>query len=302
MLYDKAPLFRLIKALSVTVLLAASSVVDAQQAEPDCDYSDARNHFGWGWNPVTQTSCAPSDPNQVIDLFLPESAGTDTPSRATQIENIRADYCDYSDASLHNGWGWNNVLLESCAPIVTSDNPPVVVSEFELSFLEFPLHLHVSTDSTLYLFNPARNSLAARLLDGSVIWEIPVGNSSFLTDLQLTPDQDLLMASSFGGRLIAYRTDGTVSWQIDQPGVFNDAPDIQVGDTAVIGYYKPDEDAGIGPFIVSYDFDGEVRWRYEIESEQAQRIQEFTLGSDGLVYILIEELELDSRRSVVVQQ
>lgn len=306
MLSDKVPQSRLLTALTVTLLLAANSGADAQQTEPalECDFSDARNNFGWGWNPVTGTSCPPTDRDQVLDLFLPDpdAAGTDEPSRERLIDNIRAVYCDYTDAPLHDGWGWNNVLFESCPPIVTSHNPPVVVSDFTLTFPDFPLHLHVSTDSILYLFNPVMNSLSARQLDGSVIWEMPVGNTSFLTDLQLTPNQDLLLASSFGGRLIAYQADGTVSWQVDQPGVLNDAPDIQVGDTAVIAYYIPEENAGIGPFIVSYDFDGTERWRYEVESEQAQRIQEFTLGSDGLVYILIEERPEDTRRYLVVQQ
>ena len=93
----------------------------------------------------------PLDSDQVVDLFLPEPVSdapdTDEPSRETQIENIRAVYCDYTDAPLHNGWGWNNVLLESCPPIVTNQNQPIVVSEFLLSFLDFPLHLHVSTES-----------------------------------------------------------------------------------------------------------------------------------------------------------
>lgn len=308
MLPDNFPLTRLLTVITVTALLTVNSGAGAQQTESalDCDYSDARSNFGWGWNPVTGTSCAPIDPDQVVDLFLPQqdsdAPGADAPSREAQIDIVRAEYCDYTGAPLHNGWGWNNVLLESCAPIVTNLNPPVIVSEFELSFLEFPLHLRVSTDSTLYFFNPAMQSLTARLLDGSVIWEVPVDNTSFLTDLQLTPNQDLLIASSFGGRLIAFNTDGTVLWQVDQPGVLNNDPDIEVGDTAVVAYYLPDENAGIDPFIVSYNFDGTVRWRYEIESGQAQRIQEFTLGSDGLVYILIDESELDSRGYLIVQQ
>lgn len=297
------PLPRFITLLTITLLMAANSGAGAQEVEPslDCDYSDARNNFGWGWNPVSQTSCTPLDPDQVVDLFLPEP-DSDESSREAQIDNVRAEYCDYTNAQQHNGWGWNNVLLESCPPLMTSENPPVVVSDFLLSSTSFPLHLHVSSDSISYAFHPVTNTVAARQLDGSVIWEVSAGRTSFITDLQLTPNQDLLLASSFGGRLIAFNTDGTVLWQVDQPGVSNNAPDMQVGDTAVVAYYVPDEDAGMGPFVVSYNFDGTVRWLYEIESEPEQRIQEFTLGSDGLVYILIDGLEQDNTRYVVVQQ
>lgn len=296
----------LITALSVTLLLASNSVAQQTEPTPDCDYSGAPDNFGWGWDPVTETSCAPTDQDQVINLFLPQpdsdTPDTDTPSREALIDELRADYCDYADAPLHGGWGWNNVLGESCPPIVANYNAPVVVSDIVLPFIDYPLHLHVSSVSTLYLFHPAKHTLAARQLDGSVIWETALENSTFITDMRLTPDQNLLIASSLGGRLIAFHTDGSVAWQIDEPGVSNSGPAIQVGDTAVVAYYVPEENAGIDPFIVSYDFDGAVRWRFEGEAAQAQDVQEFTLGPDGLVYILIDEREQDRKRYVVVQQ
>lgn len=56
-----------------------------------CDYSDAARYGGWGWNPVSSTSCVP---------------------RETSVDN-----CDYSNASAHNGWGWDNVRQVSCEPL-----------------------------------------------------------------------------------------------------------------------------------------------------------------------------------------
>lgn len=59
--------------------------------QPDsCDYTDAENNFGWGWNPYTRQSCAP--------VKTPEGN------------------CDYTDAKQNFGWGWNEVTGESCVP------------------------------------------------------------------------------------------------------------------------------------------------------------------------------------------
>lgn len=290
---------RLLSALVVSVVLSSNSV--AQQAESGCDYSSAGENFGWGWNPIAGTSCPPTDPDQVIDLFLPET-GADEPSREALIDELRNDYCDYADALLHGGWGWNNVLLESCPPLSTSHAAPVVLSEIVLPFADYPLHLEVSSESTLYVFHPVTNSLAARQTDGTLLWEEQLDNSTFLTDIQLTPNQNLLLGSSLGGRLVVFHTDGSVAWQIDQPGVSNTGPDIQVGDNAIVAYYVPEERYDMNPFIVSYNFDGTVRWRFEGLAEQAIKIDEFTLGSDGLVYILVNEPELDGKRYVIVEQ
>jgi outer membrane protein assembly factor BamB len=294
----KSPLGRLLTALSVAVVLSSNSV--AQQTDSGCDYSAAAENFGWGWDPITGISCPPADADQIIDLYLP-SPGADEPSRETLIDELRTDYCDYTDAALHSGWGWNNVLLESCPPLLPN-TAPVVINEIALPFLDYPLHLQVSSDSILYLFHPAKNTLAARQTDGTLLWEEPLENSTFLTDIQLSPNQDLLLGSSLGGRLVVFRTDGSVAWQVDQPGVSNSGPDIQVGDKAIIAYYVPEERFDMDPFIVSYDFDGTVRWRYEGPAHQAKQIEEFTLGADGLVYIRVSEPELDGKRYVIVEQ
>jgi hypothetical protein len=52
-----------------------------------CDYSNASNNGGWGWNPVTNSSCPPAHDQ---------------------------GYCDFSNAANSNGWGWNPVTCQSC--------------------------------------------------------------------------------------------------------------------------------------------------------------------------------------------
>jgi len=49
-----------------------------------CDYSDALRNNGWGWDPISGTSCPPR--------------------------------CDYSNANLNNGWGWDPYTGMSCPP------------------------------------------------------------------------------------------------------------------------------------------------------------------------------------------
>ena len=59
----------------------------AKQSKNYCDYSNAANNNGWGWNAATLTACAPRD-----------SQG----------------FCDYSNAAINGGWGWNPMTHTSC--------------------------------------------------------------------------------------------------------------------------------------------------------------------------------------------
>jgi len=60
-----------------------------------CDYSNASQFGGWGWNPVTSQSCAPQQQTQ--NMAPPSD-------------------CDYSNAAMFDGWGWNPVTALSCPP------------------------------------------------------------------------------------------------------------------------------------------------------------------------------------------
>ncbi len=79
---------------------AAPTVVDNNQ----CDYSNAAQFDGWGWNPVTRQSCAP-----LVEVTEP----------------VASNDCDYSNAAAFGGWGWNPVLRESCPPITNEQQQTV---------------------------------------------------------------------------------------------------------------------------------------------------------------------------------
>jgi len=53
--------------------------------------------------------CHTTDPDAVI---IP----TGSVSQENAVSTTSNDNCDYSNAVIHNGWGWNPVTAESCAP------------------------------------------------------------------------------------------------------------------------------------------------------------------------------------------
>lgn len=63
----------------------------ASSMTSSCDYTDADSNGGWGWNPVTEESCAP-------------------------LDDTVTDNCNYTDADVNGGWGWDPIAGESCSP------------------------------------------------------------------------------------------------------------------------------------------------------------------------------------------
>lgn len=61
----------------------------------NCDYSNAAQYNGWGWDPIAMESCAPTN-------------------------SAALDSCDYSNADLHDGWGWNAGTGQSCEPLTST--------------------------------------------------------------------------------------------------------------------------------------------------------------------------------------
>lgn len=70
---------------------------------------------GWGWDGFGSCLYSENNSNQryvtsdyvgVAEQHSPDNSGTG---------------CDYSNASLHEGWGWNSVTGESCSPLNTTD-------------------------------------------------------------------------------------------------------------------------------------------------------------------------------------
>ena len=49
--------------ISTSIVLISISNTAFSQTSDNCDYSQAANNFGYGWNPLTQQSCPPIDDN-----------------------------------------------------------------------------------------------------------------------------------------------------------------------------------------------------------------------------------------------
>ena len=83
-----------------------------------CDYSDASEHNGWGWDSVAQQSCPP------LDTEPGPEPPTEPESPAKELAlPSPIDECDYTHASVNNGWGWNDTTQESCPPENLSVEP-----------------------------------------------------------------------------------------------------------------------------------------------------------------------------------
>lgn len=96
-----------------------------------CDYSNADQFNGWGWNTTTQSSCPPTDAaepvvntnacdysNAALNNGWGWNATTQSscPPAETAEPAVSTNACDYSNAALNNGWGWNNETRQSCPP------------------------------------------------------------------------------------------------------------------------------------------------------------------------------------------
>jgi len=100
-----------------------------------CDYSDADLYGGWGWNATINESCPPSDNfndetsiAQCIDSDGDGYGwnGSETCTPATSSPTLNSG-CDYSDANLYGGWGWNTETNQSCAPLEEPSDPAQAV-------------------------------------------------------------------------------------------------------------------------------------------------------------------------------
>ena len=99
-----------------------------------CNYSDAVLNGGWGWNAITNQSCAPlenvSNTQQAAQCIDTDGDGwgwdgttTCVISAGNPVTSTGTDSnCDYSDAHLFNGWGWNATTSQSCAPLGNISN------------------------------------------------------------------------------------------------------------------------------------------------------------------------------------
>ncbi len=75
-----------------------ADIVVGTNPTSDCDYTNASQSSGWGWNAASNSSCAP------LNSRLP-------------IETSSIGGCEYIDADRYDGWGWNPLSGESCPPL-----------------------------------------------------------------------------------------------------------------------------------------------------------------------------------------
>lgn len=110
--------------------VAVFNIPSQTSSDSQCDYSSADLFGGWGWNATTNTSCAPLtsiDPvltTQCIDADGDGYGWDGMATCTTQVNTPGGDSnCDYSDADLYGGWGWNAAASQSCAPLEIVSNP-----------------------------------------------------------------------------------------------------------------------------------------------------------------------------------
>ena len=121
-LVEGESIYRYVSADYVGATPLTSPVTDTAS---ECDYSNAEQHDGWGWNPVRNMSCSPleSTTAAVPDNTEAECIDSDGDgwgwdgTGSCLVVDITEDHCDYSDAHLYDGWGWDPVNSQSCAPV-----------------------------------------------------------------------------------------------------------------------------------------------------------------------------------------
>jgi len=95
------------------LLFFSESVAQIAPVHPVCQSASSDSDgdgFGWENNATCVVAASAS-------ITMPDSS---------------ADNCDYSDAHLHGGWGWDNVARQSCPPLEDSIASPAQTGELGL--------------------------------------------------------------------------------------------------------------------------------------------------------------------------
>jgi len=72
---------------------------------------------GWGWDGEQSCRLTPLDSCDYSDAHLYNGWGWNAATMESCAPLDDTGACDYSNASLYNGWGWNAVTMESCPPL-----------------------------------------------------------------------------------------------------------------------------------------------------------------------------------------
>lgn len=95
-----------------------------------CDYSDADQFNGWGWNNAANSSCPPLDSPAVAGAYAHDESETPSSGNETASGESSTD-CDYSNAGSSNGWGWNDTTNTSCPPVDSANDTQTNVQDDE---------------------------------------------------------------------------------------------------------------------------------------------------------------------------
>ena len=81
-----------------------------------CDYTDAYQNNGWGWDSTNEMSCEPITCDYT---YAPQNSGWgwDSVNSLSCAPLDEPGFCDYTDAELNDGWGWNHMTKTSCQPL-----------------------------------------------------------------------------------------------------------------------------------------------------------------------------------------
>lgn len=112
-----APQFTAFRPTGVSV--AVIPVANSALSDGDnCDYTDALLNNGYGWDAVARESCPPLQTIQTEDQT---SAALGESAVAQGFESNGNNNCDYTDAALNSGYGWDPVARVSCPPVTVED-------------------------------------------------------------------------------------------------------------------------------------------------------------------------------------
>ncbi len=121
-------------------------------------------------------------------------------------------------------------------------------------------------------------------------------NRLFAHRIKLDPGERQLMISFLGGGLAAYDLTGNPIWFMESNGYR--APELYIGDTAIIADYPGNNENKSRHRVASYHYDGTLRWEYEVESFPG----EVKHGRDGNVYIRASSTEIEDTEELIIFQ
>ena len=201
-----------------------------------------------------------------------------------------------------DGWGWENG--RTCLVTVDNPDPDIIdktpydqqpqIGRIVLSYNDYPYNLAISSSGNIYFFQPTKNHLAAMDHTGNFLWQKKLENQYFADSVQLDPSETQLVLGLNGGGLGVYDLSGNQLWVTPLDNYL--APQVSLGDTAIIADYHGSVPNTKRQKVTSYNYDGTLRWEYQVDRYPG----EVKLGKDGNVYIRAKSTEFDDSEEVLI--